>query len=291
MGQKNIGAYVDSGSLGLFVQQIIDFLKGAIAVTIHDRDGSLVWASPDEGDNARSTFNPSVRARIPGPGFCEKLDDQNLAYVFYLESKESDNLTGTLSVTVKSSHPVSFDSAHRGLKPVLTCLERQISINSELSTVRRISSEARDGLELLVRMDELDGSAGPQEILQSVLQLSAVHFGCKLAAVSLPRLSIQQAHPATALTDSASAKRLIAGLNSLNSSARKYKKVLVSNESANGNQANGSGKPASKILCSPVVNSKDEVAGIFVLIGEHALPKECIRLVRAICVKINSQEA
>jgi len=288
MGQKKIGAYLDSGSLGLFVQQIVEILEGAVAVAIHDTDGHLVWASPNEGDSKRCTVNPFVRARIPGAGFCEQLDDQNLAYVFYLDCEESDDLMGALSVLVESSHPVSFESAYCELQPILTCIERQVAINAELSSVRRMSSEGRDGLELLVKMDELDGSAGPEAILQSVLKLSAAHFGCQLAVVSLPHLGIQQTHPASALTDTDTAEELIAMLNSLNSAASKHKKVLVSDENMSVKEVKGNAHQAPKVLCSPIVNSHDEVTGIFVLIGSHALPKESIRLVRAICAKINS---
>ena len=279
MGQTKIGAYLDSGSLGLFAQQIVEILEGAVAVAIHDPDGQLVWAGPNEGDNQRFTVNPFARARVPGAGFCEQLDNQNLAYVFYLECEGSDDLTGALSVLVESSQPVSFKSAYGELQPMLTVIQRQVAINAELSAVRRMSSKDRAGLELLVKMDELDGSAGPAVILQSVLKLSAAHFGYQLAAVSLPHLGIQQTHPASALTDTDKAKRLIATLNSLNSAARKHKKVVVSDEKKS--------VKASRVLCSPITNSHNEVTGAFVLMGGDVLPKGSIALVRAICAKIN----
>ncbi len=57
MGQKKIGAYLDSGSLGLFVQQIVEIVEGAVAVAIHDTDGKLVYAGPNEGDSKRCTIN------------------------------------------------------------------------------------------------------------------------------------------------------------------------------------------------------------------------------------------
>ena len=111
MQRKNIGAYLDSGSLGLFAQQILDIVQGAFAVAIHDTDGLLVWAGPKEGDGERCSVNPAGKERAPGPGFCEQLDDQNLAYVFYLAGTESDDLLGTLSVMVKSPRPVSLEFA------------------------------------------------------------------------------------------------------------------------------------------------------------------------------------
>ena len=201
MQQKNIGAYLESGSLGLFARQIVEILQGALAVAIHDTDGALVWAGPNEADGERCTFDPAGRERVPGPGFCEQLDGENLAYVFYLTGTESDDLLGTLSVVVDSPRPVSLEFAYRGLQPILKCIERQVVINAELSSVRRISTEGRDGLELLVKMDELDASAGPKIILQSVLKLAASHFGCRIAAVSLPELGIQQAHPDNVLAE------------------------------------------------------------------------------------------
>ena len=283
MGQNKIGAFLDSGSLGLFAQQIVEILEGAHAVAIHAADGQLVWAGPNDGDAERCTLNPFARARVPGPGFCEQLDGQNLAHVFYLDGDESDDLLGALSVLLESSNPVSFESAYDELQPILACIERQVAINVELSAVRRRSSEDRDGLELLVKMDELDGSAGPAATLQSVLKLAAAHFGYQLAAVSLPHLGIQQAHPDSALTKADEAEQLMATLDSLNAAASKHKKVVASDEKLS--------ERASRLLCSPITNSHNEVIGVFVLIGGDVLSKESIGLVRAICVKINSLTA
>ncbi len=288
MGQKNIADYLDSGFLGVFGKQIVECLEGAIAAAIYNPDDKLVWAGPNEGDSKRFSVNPLGREHTPGPGFCEEMDHQTLAYVFYLKCEGSDDLMGTLKVLVEAADPVSFDVAYRELQPILTCIERQVAINAEISSVRRISSQDRDGLELLLKMDELDGSAGPEEILQSVLELATVQFGCTIAAVSLPQLGIQQTHPATALTDPDTAESLVATLDRLNLAAKKYKKVLASDDKTRLNKVMGSGQPPAKILCSPIVNFHDDVTGIFVLIGPHALPKKSLRVVRAICAKINS---
>ncbi len=182
---------------------------------------------------------PSSGARIPGPGYCEQFDGQNLTYVYYLDCEVSDDLIGTLSVLVESSHPVSFESAYCDLQPVLTCIERQVAINAELSTVRKMSSDGRGGLQLLEKMGDLEGTADPEVNLQSVLELSKAYFGCQLVAVSMPHLGIQQAYPTTALTDTETAGPLIATLKGLNSAASKHKKVLVSDE----NMRVGEGEP------------------------------------------------
>ena len=67
MAKNKIGAYLESGSLILFVEQIVEALEGAFAVAIHDVDGQLAWVGPDEGDRSRCTLNPFVRDRGSGP--------------------------------------------------------------------------------------------------------------------------------------------------------------------------------------------------------------------------------
>ena len=287
MPQKSIGDYLESGSLGLFAQQIVESLQGAVSVAIHDTEGQLVWAGPNETDSGKFAIEPPANGHRRGTGFRKQLDELNLVYVFYLGSEDSGELIGTLSVIVQSSNPVTFEYAQSELQPILTCIERQVAINAELSSVRRISTEGRDGLELLVKMDELDSSAGTEKNLQSVLKLAAAHFGCQLAAISLPELDVQQTYQANEKNDTVVEERLVTLLAGLNTAAREHKKVLVSDDTEGAKTIDGGNKKASNVLCSPIVDSHDEIAGIFVLIGNQALPKDSIRLARAICAKIN----
>ena len=288
MGQRKVSDYLDTGSLVLFAQHVIEVVEGAVAVAIHDIDGELVWAGPNEGDSEHFKINPFAGERPSGTGFFQQIDEQNLVYIIYLDCEESDDLMSAMTVMVRSSNPVSFEDAYRELKPIAACIERQVAINAELSSVRRISSEGRDGLELLVKMDELNGGMGAEATLQSVLELSASHFDCPLVALSLPKLGIQQTHPAGALDDSDTAKQLKLMLDSLNAAAVKHKKTLVSDESMNVKNADGTTHEVPPVHCSPIVNSYDEVVGIFVLTGGKPLPRESAKLIRAICAKINS---
>ena len=288
MGQRKISDYLDTGSLVLFAQHVIEVVEGAVAVAIHDIDGELVWAGPNEGDSEYCKINPFAGERPEDTGFCRQIDEKNIAYVVYLDCEESDDLMSAMSVMVKSENPVSFEAAYRELQPIVACIERQVAINAELSSVRRMSSEGRHGLELLVKMDELNSGAGPEATLQSVLELSAGHFNCGIVAVSLPHLGMQQTHPATALTDPESSKQLRVMLDSLNAAAAKHKKVLVSDEAMNVKNPDGSTHEVPPVHCSPIINTHDEVIGIFVLIGGGSLPRESAKLVRAICTKINA---
>ena len=288
MGQRKISDYLDTGSLVLFAQHVVEVLEGTVAVAIHDIDGELVWAGPDEGASEYCKINPFAGERPEDTGFCRQLDEQNTAYIIYLDCEESDDLMSAMTVMVRTAEPVSFDSAYRELRPIVACIERQVAINAELSSVRRMSSEGREGLALLVKMDELNGGADPEATLQSVLELSAGHFSCGIVAVSLPHLGMQQTHPATALTDPETSKHLKVMLENLNAAAAKHKKVLISDAAMNVKNPDGSTHVVPPVHSSPIINSHDEVIGIFVLIGGESLPRESARLVRAISAKINA---
>ncbi|MCP4301574.1 MAG: hypothetical protein GY783_13390, partial [Gammaproteobacteria bacterium] len=133
MRQKNVAAYVDAGSISLFAQQIREALGNVLSVAIHDTDGQLVWAGPGATDEKYWTVNPFLREPLPGIGFCERLSNKNFAYVFYLHKDGGDDDVGTLSVQIGAANPVSLEFAHQEIQPILQCIERQISINAELS--------------------------------------------------------------------------------------------------------------------------------------------------------------
>jgi diguanylate cyclase (GGDEF)-like protein len=288
MGQKKIASNLDSGSLGLFVQPIMEIFDGAVSVAVHDCDGNRVWPGPDTADSTLDLVKPNVSERFPGPGYCEQINERLLGYMFYLQSEQSDDLLGILTVLVNSVDPVGLEAAHREVQPILACIERQVAINAELSSVRRVASQDRDGLALLTKMDQLDAGAGPEAVLKSVLELSAAHFGCRIAAVSLPQLGILQAYPVRALAHAPTARKLTATLDGLIKAARKYKKVLLSVEDDNGENGNRLNKRPTRVLGSPIINFQDDIAGAFVLFGSRTLPKDSVRLVRAICTKINT---
>jgi diguanylate cyclase (GGDEF)-like protein len=265
----------------------MDVFDGAVAVAVHDGEGNRVWPEDDAADSPVAFPKPKLSGRRPEPGYREKLDERHFAFLFYVQDEQSGDLLYILTVVIESDDPVSLETAHDEVKPILAIIERQAAINAELASVRQVSSEDRDGLSLLVKMDELDGSAGPESVIQSVLKLTAKHFGSRIVAVSLPQLGIHKAYPASALEDKKAAKKLRATLKALTQAARKYKKVLLSEDEAGAVRGGKDGMP-TKVLGSPIINYQDDVAGALVLIGNRTLPKDSVRLVRAICSKINS---
>ncbi len=288
MGRKRIEKYLDTGSMNLFAQQIAETLNNVISVAIHDTAGQLVWAGP--GDDARDdwTVSPFLREPVPGIGFCERLSNENFVYVFYLSGEDKDASMGTVSIQVSSSHPMSLEFAHAEIEQIIECIERQLEINSELSSIKRMSSEGRRGLQMLVKLDELEGKEEPGEYIRRLLELSAAHFEVEMAAVLLPEMRIQETWPASMLTDDATSKTVMATLGSLVIQAKMHRKVLLSDANITIQVAAGLGSRSPKVLCCPIMNAKDEVIGIFVLIGPRRFTRDQVRLARAVSVKIYS---
>lgn len=288
MRARKIAKYLDAGSITLFARQIAESLGNVLSVAIHDGAGQLVWAGPDAHAGDLWTVSPFLRERLPGPGFCERLSNKNFVYVFYLDEEDSDSSIGTVSIQIDPSTPMSLEFAHTEIEPIIGCITRQLAINAELSSVRRMTSEGQRGLKLLVEMDELDASGGPHEILRAVLALAADHFKVELAAVLLPNLGIQEAHPPQLLEDAATSKAVMTTLGALISTAKANRKVLLSDANITTKIIAGLSSSHPKVLCSPIINAKDDVIGIFVLIGPGKFSREQIRLTRAICAKIRT---
>ena len=286
--ENNIAAYLDSGSMRLFAEQISDTLGNVIAVGIHDLNGKLVWAGPESRCKNFWTVNPFLREEVPGGGFVERLSNNNHVYVFYLHCGDDREKCGTISIQIDSSNPVSLEFARAEIEPVLDCIERQIGINAELSAVRRMTAEGQKGMQLLMDLDALDDDNGPREILQHILERSADHFSAELAAVLLPGLGIQEVWPATVQQNEDISKAVMTTLGALVAQARIHRQVLLSGVNIRTRIAAGFRSSDPKILCSPIINSIGDVIGVFVLIGSTKYSKEQVRLSRAICAKINT---
>ncbi|MDH3531678.1 MAG: EAL domain-containing protein [Gammaproteobacteria bacterium] len=288
MRTRKISNYLDTGSMALFARQIADILGGVRSVAIHDAAGQLVWAGPNAMASDDWQVSPFLRERLPGPGFCERLSNHNLVYVFYLGDDQDDGPEGTVSIQLDPSNPPSFEFAHAEIEPIIGCIQRQLVINAELSSVRRMTEDGQKGLQLLVKLDELDTSGGPEKLLGTILELAARHFNVELAAVVLPHIGVQQTVPSRLLNDAATAKAIMTTLGSLITTAKMHRKVLLSDANISTKVVAGLSNRRPKVLCCPIINSRDDVIGIFVLMGPANFTRDQVRLARAICTKIRA---
>ena len=140
----------------------------------------------------------------------------------------------------------------------------------------------------VVSVDELDEDEEIDERLRTMLELSATHFNVEVAAVLLPDLGMQDTWPASLLREKATSRAVMTTLGSLVTEAKVRRKVLLSDANITIQVAAGLTSPNSKVLCCPIMNARDEVIGIFVLIGATSFSRDHVRLARAICVKIHS---
>ncbi len=287
MRPQNVASYLDAGSIAVFAQQIIDSLKHVASLALHEIDGRLIWAGPDR--NARELWlsNPFLRNELPQRGYAEHLGE-NVVCVFGLGTEAAGKPVATLSVTMKASATFDLETTRREIMPIIECIERQIAINAELSAVRRISRDGQRGVRLLMAMDELDGSAGPHDILNAVLEMAMNHFQAEMTAVVLPNLGIQQTWPPSLLSDQKSGKAVMSTLGALLSGAKMHRQVLVSDANLKATPVPGLGGAEPRFLCAPIINSRDEVIGIFVLLSKERFTRDQVRLTRAICAKVNS---
>ncbi len=160
--------------MSVFASQIFEAVDDVQAVVIHDAARRVVWASSGS-DGLQS----------------------GKAHQFDLKHGSARERIGSLTVL---THPGSSGNAEfvsATVAPIVRCVERQIDINAELSSVRQVSDATRLGMKLLVELDKLDESADPEQSIRTLLRQSAGHFGATFSAALLPGFKIQVLHPQT----------------------------------------------------------------------------------------------
>lgn len=287
MLRSKLRTYLDSGSLTLFSQQILETLIGAKSVAVHDTDGIVVWTGPDSSERNLWDAITIHSANASGKGYREDLDDQHVVYVFLLHDSSANESVGTLSVFVKSGHPISFKFAYKEIKSVLECVNRQLSVNVELSAIRQISSQSREDIQFLVQLDEFDPDLSIAQTVQGILELTARHFNCDLTASILPKLGTQEVYPETKIAES-DAKPLKMILERLFETAKDKKMDLSFKKMKYTSGPLGEILNDANMLCSPINNVHDATIGILVLVRAADFSNNDIELIRAICTKINS---
>ncbi|MDJ0700747.1 MAG: EAL domain-containing protein [Woeseiaceae bacterium] len=238
--------------MSVFASQIFEAVDDVQAVVIHDTARCVVWASSG----------------------ADALQDGN-AHQFDLKHGSARERMGSLTVL---THPNSVGNAelvNAAVAPIVRCVERQIDINVELSSVRHVSEETRLGMKLLVELDELDEGSDPEQSIRTLLRQSAGHFGASFSAALLPALDIQVLQPQSARDESRDRQQM-GMLGSLMSKAKVHRKVIRSRIGR------------SHVISTPIFDTRDDVIGIFVLAGKSEFTPDQIRLCRAIGAKVNA---
>ncbi len=239
--------------MSVFASQIFEAVDDVKAVVIHDTARRVVWASSG----------------------ADGLQHGN-SHQFDLKHGSARERIGSLTVLTQPDAAGNAEFVSAAVAPIVRCVERQIDINAELSSVRHVSEETRRGMKLLVDLDELDESADPQQSIRTLLQQSAAHFGATFSAALLPSLKIQLLHPQSAAGDESRDRQHMGMLGSLMAKAKIHRKVTRSKVGR------------SHVISTPIFDTRDDVIGIFVLAGNSDFTQDQIRLCRAIGAKVNA---
>ena len=287
MSAQPLSAYLDTGSLNLFARQICEAVEGAQDVSIFDEEGRRVWSAPLAEDVPRARIPESLirRALKTEEGMHTGLEGCRDLYTFVLREKSQGDCMGALCVLVRNTSSVPFEKLSNALRPILVCVERQLAINAELSAVRRMSSESQDDLGLILKLDEIVIAPSLRETLEPVIRLCVDHLQCQLGTVVLPQHGVQEIYaPGCRGLDEASRCSLMVSIGKLLGVAKIHRRVLLSNDRT-GPMARLFNADRN-ILCSPIVDSRDEVIGILVLLSDERFSRRHIRIARAVCTKI-----
>ena len=275
MTNSNNGIHIDPGSMTVFAAQILEALGEARAVVVRDRTGQTVWASSDATHDDAWPL-PATEESAKNGGVMLHGDDGWSAWVFDLAHSSADRRLGTISILTDSPDPEGIELVARAVGPILRCVERQIDINAELSSVRRIPAEARAGMNLLAGLDDIDETGDPQTTIRQLLVRTSEHFCARFSAVLLPARGLRLAFPERAGNDESRDRQLTSTLGSLMAKAKTHRKVTRTS------------KGRSITLTTPIFDVTDEVIGIYVVAKKDDFSKEQIRLSRAIGAKIGA---
>ncbi len=266
---------IDPGSMSAFAVQILDALDGSGAVVVHDARHRLAWCSADEPPECSWLFEALPREYEPDTVILLERGSDQSAYVFELAHEGAARRVGTLSVLMRSRGHGDIEQVYGTVAPIVRCVERQIDINAELSSVRQLPEKTRLGLKLLAELEDLNDASEPEAFLQQLVDRSGRHFDATLSATLLPGQGLQAVYPPPA-KDARAERKLMSMLGSLMTQAKTHRKVTRQR------------KDGAYVLTTPIFDPKDEIVGIYVLARKAAIRNEQVRLCRAVGAKIGA---
>lgn len=268
--------YLDRGYLKLFAEQILNSVNGALRIALHDTDGRLLWEGPDSEGDAVLWKHPDQ----PGGEIntLVSLDPHHHVYTFEVCVEHLG--CNTLSVFVRASEPLDFGTIQYLLSPLLNCLERQIEINTELSTRRKLSSENRDNLELLMRLDEI--SKDPSVSVHDILTQCRDRMGTQHAIVLVPEVGLQEVVTAERVSTRVSIGSVLAKLFM---HVKKHDRILTLN-TRNTPMLRGLFGANAFVCVAPITQEPRQVIGLLVLSRSRAFSKGLIRVTRTLSAKL-----
>ena len=276
---------IESKELEPHGQLLKMLLPRAQSISIHDREGALLWSceglvEPELAELVESTLQNPSASRVDGEGFAHTLTSGATVYLFNLVDRP-DRLVGVLAVLMDeredSAQPFSMVSSI--IKPLVECIQRQLVFCYEIESMRQSSSTMEKDLELLLSVSERHSADAEGDRLGQMVQSCVAHFRSDVGAIIVPDKNIRVIRVGTECDDTRvhtveqTQKHLLKW-------AHRNKRPLVVNKVASG-PAKGDPAPARfKILSCPIIDGNNQVTGVFALFNAPEGPDFNLRQLR-----------
>ncbi|HMA11039.1 MAG TPA: EAL domain-containing protein [Steroidobacteraceae bacterium] len=250
-----------------YAQLVSALLPRARGITVFETDGEVRWTSLESVEPALPQLVRNALADdSSGDGARVQVGNNEPAYLFWMH--DADNaICAVFAVSWRAGETDqrTFSYVHSMLRPVLECLQRELTL--QLLLERPAPADERDG-DLDVLLATSGGSGGSSdEGVQHLLESVTNHMSCEFAALVVPERNlvlVAKAHGRP--VDTAILARLHRPLLSL---------TMVRNAPVALNAPDalpGMNLPL-RALCTPIRNAAGRPTGLLALFRTHKSPE------------------
>ena len=277
-------ANVNEGTLRVLSQQALEAVEGAEAIAIWDDSGNVLLTSPAKlSPKLESKLRPKLDElpnypNVPG---IRKLGLNLRILDFAIRNASNEQIHGGLSIVVKKQRRAAADDVIEAIKPIMDCLTRQMDINAELSTVRKLTIAEKHSINFQRELDACVDSDETTSNVDRIVRACIGELGCSDGVVLIPGQGLEVLE---ASSDSLlSRQKCLALAAEMLATIEVEKRVVVASIEFAGQNSD-----STSMLGYPILDAKDRVMGLLCVTAEHDFSKENVRLVRAACSKLAS---
>ncbi len=183
------------GSLDPYAQLIRSLLPRATNIAVFDRDGKLRWSmDPVDGPDLTELVDETLyaaRTELAAAGQVRVLGGDVPVYVFWL--RDENRLLALVAIPLRRnaagarSDANAFSFVHQLIRPALECLRRDLLARASIADLNDAVTELDRDLQLLLAdAAHVGGPEGGSDELAGIVQGTAEHLKCAMAALLVP---------------------------------------------------------------------------------------------------------
>ncbi|MEM7280820.1 MAG: EAL domain-containing protein [Pseudomonadota bacterium] len=283
MSTKTRHAYHDKGYLTLFAKGILEAINGAQCVALLGAGCNVIWEGPEDQVETVLWDRLLSVSQTKNSGLVE-VDEHGHIYVFHQDQKETE-FYQSICVYVRAQNPIDFDTVSYLLQPLIQSLQRQLTINAELSAVKKLSRDNQGALSLLSELEDLSEHSAKDLRIRQILALCREHFSASSVGVVVPNLEIREI-VSDRIVDLQSPLNLKL-LAQLFSAVKDKAQIVVTNTSGKSSLEAmfGDGR---QLLLAPLQETHGEFVGTMLVARQQEFTPKMIRLARAASSKLTT---